>query len=532
MIADGLLALGGVGLFLTGMVILTDGLRALAGGSLRRTLARMTDSPASGVLAGAGCTAVLQSSSATTVTAVGFVGAGLMSFPQALGIVLGANIGTTAKGWVVALVGFKLDLGMVALPLLLAGALLRLLGRGRMAQAGWALTGFSLLFLGVDALKDGLAAFQGVVTPESFPGDTLFGRLQLVGIGILVTLITQSSSAGVVMALAALAAGSISLPQAAALVIGMDIGTTATALLASLGGSVAMRRTGVAHVVYNLMTATLAFALLTPFSMLAARGGGGAGDAQLALVAFHTGFNIVGVLVILPFAGTFARVIEWMVPDRQPLAAGRLDPALLAEPAAALDAAGVSARELAAGLFVVVADKLEADEPDDGNGRLDEVAAGISALRTYVDGLRTDRGDRAAHSRNLSLRHALDHLSRLSARAAEDRRIAGLHDDARLGRRTHLLAGLARLAAGQLSDMSKVGAQGGGESGRLPAEARLARFQHTLRKQSDRLRAGAIDAAAAREIDAETALARLDGQRWLARVAHHQWRIVRHLSRV
>ncbi|WP_249690199.1 Na/Pi symporter [Stappia sp. WLB 29] len=525
MIANGLLALGGVGLFLTGMVVLTDGLRTLAGGSLRRTLARLTGSPASGVMAGAACTAVLQSSSATTVTAVGFVGAGLMSFPQALGIVLGANIGTTAKGWIVALVGFKLDLGMVALPLLLAGVLLRLLARGRVAQAGWALTGFSLLFLGVDALKDGLAAFEGVVTPDSFPGDSLAGRLQLIGIGIAVTLVTQSSSAGVVMALAALAAGSITLPQAAALVIGMDIGTTATALLASLGGSVAMRRTGIAHVVYNLMTAVIAFLLLTPFAMLAERVGGGAGDAQLALVAFHTGFNVLGVLAILPFTASFTRLIERLIPDRQPAGAGRLDPALLTEPAAALDAAGVTARELAARLFLVVADKLEADEPGAGNGRLDEVAAGISSLRLYVDGLRTDRSDRAAHSRNLSLRHALDHLSRLSARAAQDARIAGLHDDARLGRRVHLLAGLSRQAAGQLAGT-------GAEAGRRPPEARLARFQHELRKQADRLRAGAIDAAATREIDAETALARLDGQRWLARVAHHQWRIVRHLARV
>ncbi len=525
MTVDSLLALGGIGLFLTGMIVMTDGLRALAGGSLRRTLARMTRSPASGVLAGGACTAVLQSSSATTVTAVGFVGAGLMTFPQALGIVLGANIGTTAKGWVIALVGFKLDLGLAALPLLFVGALLRLLGRGRIAHAGWALTGFSLLFLGVDALKEGLAAFEGIVTPQSFPDDTFLGRLQLVGLGIVVTLVTQSSSAGVVTALAALAAGSITLPQAAALVIGMDVGTTATALLASLGGSTDMRRTGIAHVVYNLLTAAMAFALLTPFSMLVAGMSNGGGDAQLALVAFHSGFNIVGVVAILPFTGHFARLVERMVPDRHPAAAARLDPKLLDEPAAALDAAGATARDVAGALFVIVAERLEADESGVPDPRLDEIHSGLALLRGYVDGLRTHRGDRMAHSRNLALRHALDHLSRLAARAADEPRIRGLRLAPRLTRPVRLLLALSRMAARDLQTSAS-------EGGRRSAEARLARLQHRLRKQGDTLRAAAIDAAASREIDAATTLARLDGQRWLSRVAYHEWRIVRHLARV
>ena len=151
------------------MALMTEGLRQLAGDALRQTLARFTRSPTSGAITGAAVTALIQSSSATVVAAVGFVSAGLLTFPQALGICFGANIGTTATGWLVALGGFKLDLGRIALPLVFAGALLRLLGKARTKALGNALAGFALVFVGIDALKDGMDAFTGVVTPESFP---------------------------------------------------------------------------------------------------------------------------------------------------------------------------------------------------------------------------------------------------------------------------------------------------------------------------------------------------------------------------
>jgi phosphate:Na+ symporter len=201
--------LGGVGLFLLGMLVLTGGLRGLAGDALRRLLARFTRSPVSGAIAGAVTTAVIQSSSATTVTAVGFVGAGLLSFPQALGIVFGANIGTTVTGWLVAILGFKLELATIAPPLLVAGVLLRLFASGTARQAGWALAGFSLLFIGIDALQQGMGAFEGRVTPENFPEDSPSGRLRLVLIGVAITLVTQSSSAGVATAMVALGTGAI-----------------------------------------------------------------------------------------------------------------------------------------------------------------------------------------------------------------------------------------------------------------------------------------------------------------------------------
>ena len=152
MIGSVLLCLGGLGLFLLGMTVLTDGLRALAGRALRRLLSRFTRSPLSGAMTGAVTTAVVQSSSATTVAAVGFVGAGLLTFPQALGIVLGANVGTTITGWLVALLGFKLELGTAAMPIVLVGALIRLFARGRASAVGFAVAGFGLIFVGISLL--------------------------------------------------------------------------------------------------------------------------------------------------------------------------------------------------------------------------------------------------------------------------------------------------------------------------------------------------------------------------------------------
>ncbi|MDQ1362380.1 MAG: phosphate:Na+ symporter, partial [Pseudomonadota bacterium] len=140
-------AIGGLGLFLLGMVIMTDGLRSMAGDAVRNVLMRFTRSPLSGAVTGAVTTVILQSSSATTVTAVGFVGAGLMSFSQALGVIFGANIGTTLRGWVIVLVGFKLQLGLILMPLILFGALARLLSRSYMAHIGFALAGFGLIFV-------------------------------------------------------------------------------------------------------------------------------------------------------------------------------------------------------------------------------------------------------------------------------------------------------------------------------------------------------------------------------------------------
>ncbi len=518
--ADILLGLGGVGLFLVGMVVLTEGLREVASGALHRMLSQFTKTPLRGVLAGAATTAIIQSSSATTVTAVGFVGAGLLSFPQGLGIVLGANIGTTVTGWIVAIVGFKLQLGVIVLPLLLIGVLLRLFSRTRLRHFGWALAGFSMLFVGIDAMQQGLAPFEGVVTPDDFPGNSLLGRLQLMLIGVLITIVTQSSSAGVAAALVALSTGTISFPQAAAMVIGMDVGTTFTAALATIGGSTASRQTGYAHVVYNFLTGTLAFFLLVPFTTAVEPwiANGGVGNAQISLVAFHTTFNIVGVSLVLPFTRPFARLILRLVPETGPPLLRRLDERLLRDPASAVDAAAATVRDISDVLIGILTDFLDPENRQHfDTARIDAVDEALEATRGFVEQIRTDPMDRHAHLRHMATMHALDHLFRLSHRCSQESRIEVLSSERRLNRLANVLYGaLAKLRT---------------DSDTVVAEDRFNRLRTLFRKQRHRYRDSMVAAATEQRVSAYTTLHLLDSIRWLHRVSYHLWRILHHLNR-
>ena len=512
MLRDLLPALGGIGLFLVGMTLMRDGLDSLARGAVRGGLARFTTNPLSGAITGIVTTAMVQSSSATTVTAVGFVGAGLLTFPQALGVLFGANIGSTLTGWMIALLGFKLDLGTVAQPLLFAGALLRLFGRGTAARLGLALAGFSLLFIGVDALRAGLGAAAGLVTPDQLPADTLAGRIALVLIGLALTVVTQSSAAGVAMAMAALGAGAINLPQAAAMAIGMDIGTTATALLAAVGGSTGMRRTALAHVVYNLMTGAMAFMLLGPYARLAGAVSGA--DAAVALVAFHSGFNVLGVVLVLPFTSAFARLIIRLVPERSAPALRRLDPLLLDQPDAALDAAAATAADLSRIGFAGIA-TMAAGRPLSLPAQL--LDQSVDALRDYVDQLRIGHGSPDRRGRQIALIHLIDHLSRLSRRLSDSGAAQALNEHRPLRRLGVLLARMAATAA-----TSPANASGCTESfGRLH---RLVATRHGW------LRTRVIASAAQGTCAPDAALDQLDALRWFARVSYHLWRITAYLG--
>lgn len=526
MLANALTILGGIGLFLLGLTILTDGLKALAGNAIRRALNRYTKSPLTGAIAGALATGLVQSSSATTVTVVGFVGAGLLTFPQALGVIFGANIGSTATGWLVTIVGFKLKLGTLALPLVFAGAILRLFARDRLKSLGWVMAGFGLLFVGLDVMQQGMAVFQGTVTPKDFPPDTLFGRLQLVLTGIVLTLITQASSVGVATALVALGAGAISFPQAGALVVGMDIGTTCTAALATIGGSPAMRQTGFAHVIYNSLTGVLAFFLLSPYSALVeALQGGGIDNGQIALVSFHTAFNVLGVMLILPFTQSFARLVEWIVPDRGAPLLRRLDPRLAKDPAAAIDASAATTREIALGCLSALDGQLETSrqkKPDPGE--MQALQGAIAATVDYLERITSAEHSETVHRRHIASMHALDHLDRLHHRMLQDERIAVIPDDRRLARLAGVFRGVAKTIPAALAALPDHGTD------LLPLENRLERLQELLVVEERRYRERVLDAASHRAIDAETALLRLDAMRWLQRTAYHLWRIVHHLG--
>lgn len=335
--------LGGIGLFLLGMWLMTEGLKLAAGGALQAVLESWTRSAPRGFLAGVLITALLQSSSAVTVATLGFVNAGLLSLGQAVWLIIGANVGTTMTGWLVAMVGVKIDVAALALPLIGLGMLGRLAfrGRSRLFGAGQAMAGFGAFFLGVGVLQAGFSDLLGDVGHLVTGDATVFGLGAALAIGVAVTVLTQSSSAAIALALTAAATGQVPLVLTAMAVIGTNIGTTSTAVLAALSATPAARRVATAHVVFNATAAIGALALLSPLLWLSAwltAGFNPQGGTPVILAMFHTLFNLLGAgIMFLTGSRLIAFLQRRFVSAEESLARPRyLDPTLASVPELAL----------------------------------------------------------------------------------------------------------------------------------------------------------------------------------------------------
>lgn len=518
--------LGGIGLFLYGMQALTGELKVMASDRARAAIQRFAGRPASGMVAGAAVTALIQSSSATMVMTLGFVGAGILSFSQSLGIILGANIGTTFTGWMVMLLGVKINLGTLAFPVLFAAGLARIVTSGAPARLAGVVAGLCLIFIGIDLMKEGMGVFDGLLSPENLPTDTLWGRLQLLVLGVGVTVVTQSSSAGVAAAIVLLSEGHVSFTQAAALVIGMTVGTTFTGVLASLGGNIAMRRTALAHLIFNLTQGLVALSLLD-LVVRAVAAGATMGDATLALVLFHSGFALAGALIFLPFTGVFARLVEWLVPARTLAIEQELDPRFLSDPSAALDIALSSARRQIAALFgqlgtVMAPGPRPATGPD-----LKEQTASADAVGQFLSQIALPEKDPLRQERYGELMALLDHLRRLIHRAEQGGRLTVAVYEPMLRRETLYFGAILRAVAQLEAGFTPGDAQGARDHATALARlhARLARAQARLARREERLRRRVLSTHAA----PPRLFAITDAMRWLRRSNAHAERVLFHL---
>ena len=324
--------LGGVGLFLYGIKLMGDALQSLAGDRMRRLVGSLTRTPVRGVLIGAFVTMLIQSSSATTVMTVSFVHAGLMTLQQAVGVIMGANIGTTMTAQIIA---FKLS--AYALPLVGIGMFLAIFGKSkRQRYIGNGLVGFGLLFLGMKTMEDSMSFLRGRQDLFlSFSSNPLLGVM--VGTGI--TMVVQSSAATIGLTIAMATQGLFGLDAALPIVLGDNIGTTITAVLASFGANRSAKQTAAAHVMFNVIGVLWALALLPMFKSVVVLT---AHDVSHQLANAHTLFNVLNTLFFLPFTGPFARLIQWILPSTEsslPVGPRFLDTKLLkASPAAAVDA--------------------------------------------------------------------------------------------------------------------------------------------------------------------------------------------------
>ncbi|MDD3519102.1 MAG: Na/Pi cotransporter family protein, partial [Chromatiales bacterium] len=305
--------LGGLGLFLLGMTLMTDGFKLAGGTALKHILGRWTRTRWRGLVSGIGITALVQSSSAVTVATIGFANAGLLSLGQAIWVIFGANVGTTMTGWLVALLGFNIRIDAFALPAIGVGALVYLFAhRTRPKALGMALAGFGLLFLGIDVLKNAFGDLSAAVDLGALAQPGFSGQLIMVLLGALLTVLMQSSSASMAMALTATMGGVLPIESAAAAVIGANLGTTVKAMLVVIGATANAKRVAAAHVIFNLLTGAVALIILPWFLHAIAVAWGSTGEAPapaVLLALFHTAFNILGVLLMIPVEPPMTRFL-------------------------------------------------------------------------------------------------------------------------------------------------------------------------------------------------------------------------------
>lgn len=316
---------GALGIFLYGMKIMSEGLEKTAGDRLRGVLASMTSNRFAGVVTGMGVTAVIQSSSATTVMVVSFVNAGLMTLRQAVGVIMGANIGTTVTAWIVAFVGFKMDIAAFSLPLMAVAAPLLFMGKGKWKNLAECIIGFALLFMGLNLLSDAAEALNiGTLMGEwltHIDVNAWWAIPLFLFAGMILTMAMQSSSASMAITLMLFDMNipGFGLAQAAALAMGQNIGTTITALLASLAGNMQAKRAALAHTLFNVFGVVIILCIF-PLSIRATEWLDhvifGENSSNMYLLSiFHTCFNLFNTLVMIGFVAQIEKLILKLMPD-------------------------------------------------------------------------------------------------------------------------------------------------------------------------------------------------------------------------
>ena len=334
--------LGALGMFLYGMNLMSSGLQKAAGSKMRNLLTAMTSNPFKGVLTGLGITSVIQSSSATTVMTVGFVNAGLLTLSQAVGVIMGANIGTTVTAWLVSLLGFKADISLFAVPLMAVGFILSLSKRDKRRQISELIIGFSLLFLGLSLMKESVPDLKETPEVLAFIQNwTSYGFgsvLIFLVFGTVLTLVLQSSSATMALTLIMVNMGWIPFEMGAAMVLGENIGTTITANIAAAVGNANARRAAMAHTLFNVFGVCWALALFRPFLMLVgtiitwlglpspmeivhtsevAMTADESMSALYGISMLHTLFNTFNTIILIWFVPVIVKIVERVLKDKQ-----------------------------------------------------------------------------------------------------------------------------------------------------------------------------------------------------------------------
>lgn len=308
--------LAGLSIFLYGMFLLEDSIKAMSGKAFRQVIRYYTNGRLRSIGSGAFITAILQSSSAVSLMVLAFVGAGVMTMENGIGVMMGANIGTTFTSWIVAVFGFKLKIESFALPLIAGGGLIFIVfgSSSKLFQGSRLLIGFGFLFLGLAFMKTSVENYAQHIDLSAIAD---YGLWLYLLFGIVITALMQSSSASIAIVLTGLNSGLIDFETSVAMVIGANVGTTVTVLLGSIGGTQSKKRVSISHLIFNLGTGVIAFAALQPLAWLVAQFIDTTTNAVMALALFHTLFNFIGVVAFFPFIGILARFLIRTFPDHK-----------------------------------------------------------------------------------------------------------------------------------------------------------------------------------------------------------------------
>jgi len=547
--------LGGVGLFLLGMTVMTAGLKALAGSALRTVLGKAAATPLRGSFWGALVTLLVQSSSATTMTTIGLVSAGLLTFPQGLGLVFGANVGTTGTAWLVALIGVRVSLTAAALPMIFVGALIKLLTSGRPSGAGASLAGFGLVLFGLTTLQQGMGGLAERLHPADLPAVlagpdaglwwSVVGVLTLVVVGLVMTALMQSSTAAVAVTLSAYFAGAVGLDQACALIIGQNIGTATSSALAAIGASTTAKRLAIAYVLFKLIAAVIALVLFPIVTPLLVRASSTIDGATL-LAGYHTAYNIVGVLVLLPLIDRFTRLVERILPERGSPLTRCLDPSALATPIVAVEAV----RRTIARALVAVCSSVEPTVAAASRGEpvrpekdfISEAANALRQAQVFLSDVSGPPDSDDEQRRLTSTLHALDHASRLAETASgavDFGLVCGGPDDVRAAELCAEAMRSAALVAGEVAAphdiiqsprVTSLGAESGAavvSTGE--ALVQVERCATELQELQRGYRRATLGAVANGTLTADAAIVLVDMVRSLEALARHAWRSAAYL---
>ncbi|NOR55342.1 MAG: Na/Pi cotransporter family protein [Sulfurovum sp.] len=311
-------ALSGLGMFLFGMLYMELALKKSAGVRFKSWVKNSTSTTIKSLSTGAVATALLQSSSVVILMTLSFVSASMITLHSGIAVIFGSNVGTTVTAWIVATLGFKVQIEAFALPMIGVGGLLLIsnISHKKVTTVAKVLVGFGLLFLGLEIMKTAIESLAGTIDLSKFSN---FPLIAFVGVGFVLTAVIQSSSAATAIVLSALYVHILSFEQAAAMVIGTNIGTTVTALLGAIGGIPDKKRVAVAHFIFNLITAVVGFLLIPILTHFLMRVVGLHNDPIIALALFHTLFNILGVVLLLPFIPLMAKYLKKLFIQTEPV---------------------------------------------------------------------------------------------------------------------------------------------------------------------------------------------------------------------